>query len=353
LGFDVLGVTGQVSGEAPVDLGGARVIRVGRPGRIDAAELAAGGSPRRFRELRGLYRLLRLAARTLSLVRGARGIATADVVHANDLDTLPAGALIARRLRARLVYDAHELYSDFDPAPPRLYRTALLAIERRLARRADAVVTVSDALADELQARHRLRERPIVVLNAPELDPAEPAPHEAPLRAVYTGALGTGRPLDDLLDAAAPNVRLALHVVQIPLPLIQSEVERRGLAGRVHVGPPLPPEELPELLRAHDVGIVFDRPVTRNAQLSLPNKLFEYLMAGLAVVVPRLDGMAPLVERERVGLTFAPGELGDALQRLATRRDELEAFRCRAREAAVSAYNAEAQRPALARAWGR
>lgn len=353
LGFDVVGLSGVVSGEAPAPLDGVRMVRVGRQGGVDARGLAAGGSSRRFRELRGLYRLLRLAARTLRLVRAARAIPSADVVHANDLDTLPAAAFVARRRGARLVYDAHELYADFDPDPPRLYRRALLALERRLARRADAIVTVSDALAEELQRRHDLRERPLVVLNAPELDSADPSPHEGPLRAVYTGALGTGRPLGDLLDGVGANVRLALHVVQVPPDLIRGEVERRGLADRVDVGAPVPPGELPSLLRRHDVGIVFDRPVTRNAELSLPNKLFEYLMAGLAVVVPRLDGMAPLVERERVGLAYEPGGLGAALQRLAERPEELDAFRRRAREVALATYNAEAQRPVLARAWGR
>ena len=56
----------------------------------------------------------------------------------------------ARRARARLVYDAHELYASFEADPPRLYRAAMLALERALARRADAVVTVSDPIADEL-----------------------------------------------------------------------------------------------------------------------------------------------------------------------------------------------------------
>jgi glycosyltransferase involved in cell wall biosynthesis len=356
LGFDVVGVTGQVSGEGPLPLDGVRVLRVGPQGRVDAPGLAAGGAAGRLRELRGLYRLLRLGVRTLRLVRGARHIRAADVVHANDLDTLPAASFVARRLGARLVYDAHELYADFDPDPSRFYRRALLSLERRLAQRADAVVTVSDALADELQRRHGLRELPLVVLNAPELDETEPTTHDGPLRAVYTGALGTGRPLGDILDAIGPDVRLALHVVQVPPELIRREVERRGLADRVEVAAPVPPEALPALLRKHDVGIVFDRPVTRNAELSLPNKLFEYLMAGLAVVVPRLDGMGPLVEREEVGLAYGPGEpsqLAAALERLATDPDELASYRTRARRAAVSTYNAEAQRPALARAWDR
>ena len=89
-----------------------------------------------------------------------------------------------------------------------------------------------------------------------------------------------------------------------------------------------------------------------NARLALPNKLFEYLMAGLAVVVPEAPAMASLVKREGVGRTFRPGRLGDVLKELAADRAAVEAMRRRARAVAVERYNAEAQRPALYAAWG-
>jgi glycosyltransferase involved in cell wall biosynthesis len=96
--------------------------------------------------------------------------------------------------------------------------------------------------------------------------------------------------------------------------------------------------------------------VTRNDELVFPNKLFEYLMAGLAVAVPRLPGMAPFVDGEATGLTYEPGrpeELGDALTRLAQDPARLEELRGRARRLAVERFNAEAQRPALEAVWRR
>src|SRR6185437_13067932 len=86
---------------------------------------------------------------------------------ANDLDTLPAGYLIARARRARLVYDAHELYSGFEADPPRLWWRLSLALEGLFARRSDAVVTVSEPIAAELTRRLRLRRTPVLVLNCP------------------------------------------------------------------------------------------------------------------------------------------------------------------------------------------
>jgi glycosyltransferase involved in cell wall biosynthesis len=111
----------------------------------------------------------------------------------------------------------------------------------------------------------------------------------------------------------------------------------------------VPPTELVEALRDHDVGLIINRPVTRNDELVFPNKLFEYLMAGLAVAVPRLPGMAPLVESERVGVTYEPGRLADALAELGP--DELTAMQRRGRELALSRLNAETQADVLERVW--
>jgi glycosyltransferase involved in cell wall biosynthesis len=311
------------------------------------------------RELRGLFRLARLLVRTLALARAARRQLPYAAVHANDLDTLPAGWLAARSAGARLVYDAHELYSEFETDPPRVARRAALALEGALARRADAVITVSPALAGELERRLRLRARPLVVLNAP--DAPKPQLREPPksgrLRAVYHGAFGAGRPLEDLLDAlaAAPDVHLTIRVVRTPPEDIHAAAVARGVADRLEAASPLTPGDLVEGLRSCEVGIVFDRPVTRNAEVSLPNKLFEYLAAGLAVVVPRLTAMTELVEETGVGVVYdagSPHALAAALSELAEDRDLVLNYRRRAAKAAAGALNGKAQAKTLLSAWG-
>jgi glycosyltransferase involved in cell wall biosynthesis len=297
--------------------------------------------PRAFgRELRGLYRLIRLVRRTAVLVRGGRG-RPADVVHANDLETLPAGWLLARRLKARLVYDAHELYTGFEERPPRLWARAIRALEGGLARRADAVVTVSEGIAVELERIHRLPERPLVVLNCPPLEPVAVEPRSGRAKAVYQAAVGPGRDLVDLEQVAAAGVDVTARVLGLD----------DGLRG-VETLPPVEPAELVSSLQPYDIGLVIDRPVTRNAELALPNKLFEYLMAGLAVLVPDAPEMSRLVEGEGVGVVYGRGGIGPAAAALARDRARVDEMRRRARALAEASLNAEAQLPALHRAWG-
>ena len=354
---EVVGLCGRISGEEPVPLQDVQIVRVGRRGRPSPAHESGILRRRRLRELRGLYRLGRLGARTLALRHAGRRLGSFDVIHANDFDTLPAGWLLARRAGARLVYDAHELYSAFDPDPPRLYRAVAIRLEAALARRADVVVTVSEPMADELVRTLGLHVRPLVVLDAPELQGEEPLVRAGgPLRAVYQGAFGPGRPLGDLLDAirSAPSSHLTIRVVRTDPRSIRAAVVDRGLAERVTVAEPLPPDGLAQGLRGFDVGVVFDRPDTRNSELSLPNKLFDYLMAGLAVVAPRLPALAPLIEGAGVGVTFEPGNpaaLAGALEGLAGDPERLRRLRRAARGAAVTRYNAAVQAQVLAQAW--
>jgi glycogen synthase len=358
-GHEVVAACGRISGEPPVPFEGVQVARAGRPGR--AHGLWGVASTRRrsrtVRDARGLLRLARLLVRTGGLVRAARSLGPADVVHANDLDTLPAGFLLARTWRARLVYDAHELYSEFDAPAPRLTKRLTLALERALARRTDAVVTVSDGIAEELVKRLRLPNKPYVVVNAPHREERDFQRFDGgPLRAVYQGRLGPGRPLDDLLAAAerAENVELSLRIPLVDPHALRETVAARGLDGRVRVLDPVPPERVLDALSEFEVGLLFDRPQSRNSELSFPNKLFEYLMAGLAVVAPHLESVGPLLEQERVGVTYEPGRpegLAEALRRLAADRELLLDLRARARELALTRLNAEAAADTLVAAW--
>jgi glycogen(starch) synthase len=313
--------------------------------------VSIGGSSRarrvhvRPRAARGLGRAWRLLSTTRALGRAGRCAGGFDVVHAHDFATLGAGRLLARG-RARLVYDAHEIYADQEPDAPRLHRALIRLLEGPLGRRADAVVTVSEPIAEELHTSLRLAAKPLVVLNCPPRTNVEPAARgDGPLLALYQGAMGPGRPLEDLVIAAehAQGVQLTSRVPGAP-----------KFPG-VEMAEPVEPDRLVEAAARFHVGLVINRPVTRNDELVLPNKLFEYLMAGLAVVVPRLPGLTPLVENEGIGLTYGPGRpdlLGAALTELARDNARLAEMRMRARRLALERFNAESQLPVLLEAWG-
>lgn len=153
---------------------------------------------------RTLWRILALGNIALR-ARGERP----DVVHANDIATLIPGYLAARTSRAKLVYDTHE-YAVGVPYRKAVWAWLAATLERLLIGRCDAVITVSDGIAERLQERYGLKERPTVVMNVPDLPPPGEAPDlreemgigSAPL-VLHQGAVAEGRGGGNLVRAVA------------------------------------------------------------------------------------------------------------------------------------------------------
>ena len=361
-GLEVVGLCAGLDRGEPIELEGVQVVRARGPALVSPLRVGGIGGMGRthpaIRELRGLVRLARLLVTTARLARAGRPLGRFDVIQANDFDTLPAALLLARRHGGRVFYDAHEIYAEQEPDPPRIHRALAARAEAVLARRAAAVVTVSEPIAAELTTRFRLRRPALAVLNAPpRADAPPPDRHdERPLRAIYQGAMGPGRSLDDLLDAAetSDGVVLTLRVVGADVDALREAIRARGIESRIEIAEPVAPNRLLEGLRGYDVGLIINRPVTRNDELVFPNKLFEYMMAGLAVVAPRLEALGPFVDGEGIGATYDPARpdlLGATLADLARDRSRVAAARDRARELALGEFNAETQGERLAAAW--
>lgn len=250
-------------------------------------------------------------------------VARPDAIHAHDLGTLAAAVRLADRWedgggRPRVVYDSHELYVEQQTSWTRREKLMWRLHERRWIRRADAVITVSGGIAEELERRYRLPARPTVVLNSPRRTGPD-SPDDVRSRvgladgrvlAVYVGTVKPGRGVDRLVPAlaAAPGWDLALigagsEAATAP---IRAAAREHGVGARVHVLPAVPAAELPSFLRTADVGVHPMERTCLNHELALPNKLFDYLFAGLPVAVSDLTEMRRLVEREGIGTTFAP-----------------------------------------------
>ena len=139
-------------------------------------------------------RFAKLGASTVRLTRAAKRLGRFDIVHANDLDTLPAAYMATRGTGSRLVYDSHEIYADQETDPPRLFRQAALAVERATARRADAVVTVSEPIARELERTLSLKRPAIAWLNCPERIGVTFEPGRPELLGLALAGLASDRP---------------------------------------------------------------------------------------------------------------------------------------------------------------
>lgn len=270
-----------------------------------------------------------------------------DVIYAHDVQLLPVAARAVARAaeagrRIPWVYDAHEWVSGLSRYGRRTARVvaAWADLEAEYIQDADAVVTVSDELAAALQRRFRLSVKPTVVHNIPPVVGAEAAgpgiraaagvADDVPLL-VYSGGVQEARgvwtavaALRELPDAHLAVVAVPSKTAPAARRLAEYAVEL-GVADRVHVLDPVAPQAVVPFLATADVGLIPLRHFGSH-EFALANKLFEYLHAGLPMVVSDCRAQAAFVREHGLGAVHPaddPKALAAAVRDVLARKEQL------------------------------
>ncbi len=268
-----------------------------------------------------------------------RELPAADLYHAFGILTVPVAlelAAAARRAgrRGLVVYDVIDAildsnnYQNVPPAVLERYRRK----EADWVRRADAVVTVNDALADHCRRLWPFRERPTVLLNA---QPSWTPPAERPdlIRAaaslpaerrivLFLGKLGRQRGLEMAAEAVlrlddAALVMLGATVNDQWSTALAARSSEPRFAGRHVVLPPVHPDDVRLWAASADVSIIAVPANSLNQRLSTPNKFWESLAAGTPVVIGRdLEVMRTIVEELGLGAAADPADPDDLARAL-------------------------------------
>lgn len=251
-----------------------------------------------------------------------------DVLHAHHPFVLATAFTVREALRAqgheaRVVYDARENFVGIpalEQGHPRRH-AVLVAQERAHIKDCAGVSTVSEPIADVLRERYTLAVRPAVILNTPVLAADRSGPTvraEIGLDAgvpllVYSGTISHARGIDTLVRGLEhlPGVHLVIVSVPFPhpsVPGLEDLARELGVGDRLHVLPPVGQSQLIHYLSGADVAVHPMPGGSPNHDQALPNKLFEYLHAGLPLVVSDARLMAEFVTTHEVGHVFTTGD---------------------------------------------
>lgn len=268
-----------------------------------------------------------------------------DLIVANDWTALPVAFRAAEASGSRVIADLHE----FGPRQNEQHRfwrwfvgpAIRWLLERDLPRTA-AVITVGDALAKAYAAEFGVH--PSVVHNAPEAVPLPP-PHATAtdrVRVVCHGVAAPERAIEGLIEVVAlAEPRFILDLMLVPTDrsyMAHLEALAARLApDRIRFVPPVTPAQIVTALASYDIGLYVLPPSNFNTMHALPNKLFEFIAAGLAVCIGPSPAMAEIVERTRCGIVadaFTPERVVVSLN--AQSAADIDRYKANARIAARS-----------------
>jgi glycosyltransferase involved in cell wall biosynthesis len=234
----------------------------------------------------------------------------ADILYSNDLDTLLPNYLVSKIKRCKLYYDAHEYFTDMPELKGRpVVRSIWKTIERFIFPKLNNIITVNESLAHVFLKEYGIR--PAVVRNLPlphakAISPKTKKDFNLPDKKliIFQGA-GIN------IDRGAEEALAAMHYVNDAILVfvgsggavskLKHKASDEHLNQKVFFIDKLPPEKLRQLTRLADIGLTLDKDTNINYRFSLPNKLFDYIHAGIPVLASPLPEVARIISDYDIG----------------------------------------------------
>ena len=291
----------------------------------------------------------------------------ADLFIAHNLPALPAAARAAHRWSALLGFDAEDFHrGEFLDTPANHEASRLTRlVEEEFIPRCAYLTAASDGIG-EAYARCLPVSCPPTILNVFPLSERVGQTPKAELACErqgtqlslywYSQVIGADRGLDDIFEAVAllgEKVMLNLRgaISDSHSKHLHDRLTKMGIAERVRLLPPVPPQQLIERAACHDVGLALEASELENRRLCVTNKLFAYLLGGLAVAATNTPGQRDIMAKiPDAGIVYRAGDvkaLADQLLIWSSDPDELGKARAQARLAAESQFCWDVEAPKL------
>lgn len=279
-----------------------------------------------------------------------------DIVHCNDLNTLPVGYLLSKFSveKIKIVYDAHEYETEVKADLPKWRKRLLQISEAFFIKYAQSVFTVSNSIANEYVRLYNIK-KPILLLNCPlyEKRKSNLFREKLPISTtqkifLYQGGFTPNRGIDIILETFSKLNDPHSVVVFMGYGILQKEIEAYARAhDNIFLIPAVPHNEIIGYASSADIGLLLYEDTCLNHRYCLPNKLFEYNMARLPTIVSNLPEIKKVVKDERIGWVLEKNNakcLNGLISRIEVSAINKMKFNC---DTAAKKYNWEKQEEKL------
>lgn len=343
---------------------GPRMIREFDTFQHDFAITALGTTPPRATDITYInvndflpwsFKLLNAAARRLYYRKHTTAVAefypkleqfivhhAFDVIIIHEPVYLPLLWRLKKKLKFISVYNAHEYHPlEFEDKPgwtETIGRYQYALYERYLSG-IDLLVNVCEGIAKQCESH--FQKSSLVVPNVASQSNILPSNNTGPIRMIYHGAIMPSRNIEDMIDVATllgENYQLDLMgVVSEADEAYGQQLKRYAQkTGNVSFIEPVAFDKIISTINAYDIGLFLLRPNNFNYTHALPNKLYEFIQAKLAIAIGPSIEMKRVVEQYQLGVVaddFSPENLANKIKSLS--RNDIQQYKEKAVVAAT------------------
>ena len=235
-----------------------------------------------------------------------------DLIYANDLDTLAPCYFVSKIKNTRLIYDTHELFTEVPELTSRpKIQNIWLKIESTIFPKLKQVITVNDSIAKIYMQKYNVAVTS--VRNVPIYDREDVIRNtrkELNLRdedfilIIQGSGLNKDRGIEEAISAMQYCTDCVLLLVGDGdvIPKAKKMVAEQKMEATVRFIPRRPYQELMKITRIADLGLLLDKNTSLNQGLALPNKLFDYIHAGIPILSSNLTEISKIIKQYGVGI---------------------------------------------------
>ncbi len=254
----------------------------------------------------------------------------AKVYVAEDIYTLPLMVSAAKRNNALVYYDSRELYNYIGGLKNKpLVQRIISAIEKKYIYKVDKIIVTGEMDLNELAGYYNFpREKFIIIRNLPY--PVKVSPinirekfniEETKKILIYQGIVSKGRGIEKTISAVK-DLGNVVFLIFGDGPLInelREIIKQNSLEEKVILAGSVRNIDLLNYTASADIGVALIENISKSYYYALPNKLFEYIYAGIPVIASPLPQMKKIIDKYEIGLTVNPeisNEIKDAINSL-------------------------------------
>ncbi len=234
----------------------------------------------------------------------------ADLLFANDLDTLLPNFIVSKIKRVPLIYDSHELFCEVPELQhSKIKKQIWLFLESRILPKLKYCITVNQSIANSFEEKYKVRFHVVrnisdtisgfVPKSKQELD----LPVNKNIILLQGAGINIHRGAEELIDAMqfVENTLLLIIGSGDVWDILKKKAKTQKLDNKIKLIYRIPKLELMHYTFNANLGISIDKPTNLNYYYSLPNKIFDYLQAQLPILASRLPEIEYLITKYNVG----------------------------------------------------